>query len=252
RFVNRVQESASVSNTTKAIKSQPEEGNGKSAKTQRNAWGDFSYSDLITQAIMSSPHMKMSLQEIYQWIGDNIPYFMDKKGGLTTTGWKNSVRHTLSIRKKFIRLPNTAFGNLNYKSHWTIDTHAASRKQQNRVGTNGGYSMAFHDTKWKHHVDSWHHSAQHVVCPYCSNIAVIYPGGLYYQNSHHGNGESVYQQNSRHGNDESVYQQNSRHGNDESVYQQNSRHGNDESVYRQNSHHGNDESVYQQNSRHDN
>lgn len=54
----------------------------------RNAWGNSSYADLITQAIMSSSKKRMTLQEIYAWISDNIPYFMDKKDGPTTTGWK--------------------------------------------------------------------------------------------------------------------------------------------------------------------
>jgi hypothetical protein len=54
----------------------------------KNAWGDSSYADLITNAIMSSPNKRMTVQDVYKWISSNIPYFMDKKDGPTTSGWK--------------------------------------------------------------------------------------------------------------------------------------------------------------------
>lgn len=45
----------------------------------------YSYTNLITSAINSSPNKRMALSEIYQWIGDNFPYY--KNAG---PGWKVS------------------------------------------------------------------------------------------------------------------------------------------------------------------
>lgn len=43
----------------------------------------YSYANLITFAINSSPQKKMTLSEIYQWICDSFPYYRD-----IGNGWK--------------------------------------------------------------------------------------------------------------------------------------------------------------------
>lgn len=43
----------------------------------------YSYANLITFAINSSPQKKMTLSEIYQWICDTFPYYRD-----IGNGWK--------------------------------------------------------------------------------------------------------------------------------------------------------------------
>lgn len=57
-------------------------------KKMRNAWGNMSYAELITQAILSSPEKKLTLSEIYEWIVRNVPYFNDKASSPSTAGWK--------------------------------------------------------------------------------------------------------------------------------------------------------------------
>ena len=57
-------------------------------KKMRNAWGNMSYADLITQAILSSPDKRLTLSEIYEWIVQNVPYFSDKAASPSTAGWK--------------------------------------------------------------------------------------------------------------------------------------------------------------------
>ncbi|KAI9021946.1 hypothetical protein DFJ74DRAFT_588678, partial [Hyaloraphidium curvatum] len=55
---------------------------------------------LMTYAILTSPARKMSLNEVYTWLTSNFPYF--RSAGL---GWKNSVRHNLSLNKLFVKVP---------------------------------------------------------------------------------------------------------------------------------------------------
>lgn len=57
----------------------------------RNAWGNMSYAELITQAVLSSPEKRLTLSEIYDWIVKNVPYFTDKANSPSTAGWKVSL-----------------------------------------------------------------------------------------------------------------------------------------------------------------
>ncbi|CAB3408793.1 unnamed protein product [Caenorhabditis bovis] len=66
----------------------PESGS-KKATTRRNAWGNLSYADLITQAIMQSPEKRLTLAQVYEWMVQNVPYFRDKGDSNSSAGWKN-------------------------------------------------------------------------------------------------------------------------------------------------------------------
>lgn len=61
-------------------------------KKMRNAWGNMSYAELITQAILSTPEKRLTLSEIYDWIVKNVHYFADKANSPSTAGWKVSGR----------------------------------------------------------------------------------------------------------------------------------------------------------------
>ena len=52
----------------------------------------YSYANLITFAINSSPKKKMTLSEIYQWICNHFPYY--KEAG---NGWKASISSSLYV-----------------------------------------------------------------------------------------------------------------------------------------------------------
>ena len=56
--------------------------------SRRNAWGNLSYADLITQAIQSAPEQRLTLSQIYEWVVKNVPYFKDKGDSASSSGWK--------------------------------------------------------------------------------------------------------------------------------------------------------------------
>ncbi|TKR95720.1 hypothetical protein L596_009850 [Steinernema carpocapsae] len=71
-----------------------------------------SYIGLIAMAILSTPDQKMVLSEIYQWIVDQYPYFQ-RRG----PGWRNSIRHNLSLNDCFVKAGRCANGKGHY---WAI------------------------------------------------------------------------------------------------------------------------------------
>lgn len=56
----------------------------------------YSFSCLIFMAIEDSPIKALPVKDIYGWIVDHFPYYKN-----APTGWKNSVRHNLSLNKCF-------------------------------------------------------------------------------------------------------------------------------------------------------
>ncbi|XP_062292680.1 forkhead box protein O3B [Scomber scombrus] len=86
----------------------------RKASSRRNAWGNLSYADLITKAIESAPDKRLTLSQIYDWMVRSIPYFKDKGESNSSAGWKNSIRHNLSLHSRFIRVQNEGTG----KSSW--------------------------------------------------------------------------------------------------------------------------------------
>lgn len=60
----------------------------KKNSSRRNAWGNLSYADLITQAITTAPDKRLTLSQIYEWMVHNVPYFKDKGDSNSSAGWK--------------------------------------------------------------------------------------------------------------------------------------------------------------------
>lgn len=105
-----------------------------------------SYIGLIAMAILSSPEQKMVLSDIYQYILDNYPYFRNRG-----PGWRNSIRHNLSLNDCFIKAGRSANGKGHY---WAI--HPANiddfkkgdfrrRKAQRKVRKHMGLSVPDED-----------------------------------------------------------------------------------------------------------
>ncbi|XP_058934312.1 forkhead box protein N2 isoform X2 [Kogia breviceps] len=76
----------------------------------------YSFSLLIYMAIEHSPNKCLPVKEIYSWILNRFPYF-----ATAPTGWKNSVRHNLSLNKCFQKVERS-HGKVNGKgSLWCVD-----------------------------------------------------------------------------------------------------------------------------------
>lgn len=93
--------------------------NTKRKFARKNAWGYCSYADLITMALERAPSRQMTLAEIYDWIVANIPFFKDKGDHNSSIGWKNSIRHNLSLHDKFSRVTPTNTTK-NIGAYWTL------------------------------------------------------------------------------------------------------------------------------------
>lgn len=78
----------------------------------------YSYIALIVMAIQASPNKRCTLSEIYQFLQQRFPFF---RGAYQ--GWKNSVRHNLSLNECFIKLPK-GLGRPGKGHYWTVDPGA--------------------------------------------------------------------------------------------------------------------------------
>ncbi|XP_033015679.1 forkhead box protein M1 isoform X3 [Lacerta agilis] len=76
----------------------------------------YSYMAMIQFAINSTEKKRMMLKDIYTWIEDHFPYFKH----VAKPGWKNSIRHNLSLHDMFVR-ETSANGKISF---WTIHPEA--------------------------------------------------------------------------------------------------------------------------------
>ncbi|XP_011177774.1 forkhead box protein O isoform X3 [Zeugodacus cucurbitae] len=101
----------------------------KKNSSRRNAWGNLSYADLITHAIGSATDKRLTLSQIYEWMVQNVPYFKDKGDSNSSAGWKNSIRHNLSLHNRFMRVQNEGTGK---SSWWMLNPDAKPGKSVRR------------------------------------------------------------------------------------------------------------------------
>ncbi|KAJ3803176.1 hypothetical protein GGU11DRAFT_763239 [Lentinula aff. detonsa] len=87
----------------------------------------YPYSTLIRYAIKGSPNQKLLLEDIYYAIESRFPYFRT-----APNGWKNSVRHNLSLNPCFEKVPRP-LTDRGKGSYWTVNDNVDPRTGVHRV-----------------------------------------------------------------------------------------------------------------------
>lgn len=93
-------------------------GGGEGARSKpytRRPKPPYSYIALIAMAIRDSAGGRLTLAEINEYLMGKFPFFRG-----SYTGWRNSVRHNLSLNECFIKLPK-GLGRPGKGHYWTID-----------------------------------------------------------------------------------------------------------------------------------
>ncbi|KAJ8409103.1 hypothetical protein AAFF_G00241240 [Aldrovandia affinis] len=85
-------------------------------KHNPNCKPPYSFSCLIFMAIEDSPSKRLPVKDIYNWILHHFPYFTN-----APTGWKNSVRHNLSLNKCFKKVDKDRSQSVGKGSLWCIE-----------------------------------------------------------------------------------------------------------------------------------
>lgn len=90
------------------------------------------YSELIIEAIETHPQKRLTLSQIYEWMIKNVPTCRENANKPSSTGWKNCIRHNLSLHKEFQRLPIDT-----KNSYWYIDYEELERKRSSKHAAAG-------------------------------------------------------------------------------------------------------------------
>ncbi|KAF2095391.1 hypothetical protein NA57DRAFT_79120 [Rhizodiscina lignyota] len=74
------------------------------------------YAQLIWQALKSAPDYSMQLQDIYDYVQHSTDKVKDKSGN----GWRNSIRHNLSMNKAFEKTTSDSKSKKGGKNTWRL------------------------------------------------------------------------------------------------------------------------------------
>ncbi|KAF7433325.1 hypothetical protein PC9H_005275 [Pleurotus ostreatus] len=87
----------------------------------------YPYSTLIRYAIKGSPNQRLLLEDIYYAIESRFPYFRT-----APSGWKNSVRHNLSLNPCFEKVPRP-LTDRGKGSYWVVNDNVDPRTGVHRI-----------------------------------------------------------------------------------------------------------------------
>ncbi|XP_039964037.1 forkhead box protein J3-like [Bactrocera tryoni] len=88
---------------------------------------NYSYSELVTMAIRSSPEGKLTSNAIQNWISENFPYYRKEE-----QGWQNRIKQTLSTSSCFCKI-RRAINDPGRGCYWTISPEEGALQAQQPI-----------------------------------------------------------------------------------------------------------------------
>ncbi|KAL7674879.1 hypothetical protein ACOME3_001152 [Neoechinorhynchus agilis] len=94
-----------------------------------NRYNNLTYVELITLAIEKSPYQRLKVRQIYRWLQTNVSFFNERSESPEREKWQNTIRHTLSVHNRFVRIELDE-GTVN--GYWIVDQSRPGRLHSHR------------------------------------------------------------------------------------------------------------------------